>query len=123
SGDGARGPPGGMNFSRQFLALLRLSLSGITARAGAVLTIIIGVTCAVAVLVSMLAMGSGARREVLAGVRDDRVVVVSHGASGIQSSIPRDEAETVRDLPGIKRGSDGKPVVDFPTIVIIEARP
>jgi len=111
-----------MTFSRQFLALLRMSLSGVTQRPGAVLTIVIGVTCAVAVLVSMLAMGSGARRQVLAGVREDRVVVNSHGASGIQSSIPRDEAETVRDLPGIKRGSDGKPVVDFQTIVIIEAR-
>jgi putative ABC transport system permease protein len=111
-----------MNFLRQFAALLRMSLSGVGQRLGSVLTIIIGVTCAVAVLVSMLAMGSGARRQVLAGVREDRVVVNSHGASGIQSSIPRDEAETVRDLPGIKKDSNGKPVVDFQSIVIIEAR-
>jgi len=111
-----------MNFLRQFVALLRLSLSGVTQRPGSVLTIIIGVTSAVAVLVSMLSMGSGARRQVLAGVREDRVVVNSHGASGIQSSIPRDEADTVRDLPGIKQGSDGKPIVDFQSIVIIEAR-
>jgi putative ABC transport system permease protein len=111
-----------MSFPRQFLALLRMSLAAVTQRPGSVLTIIIGVTCAVAVLVSMLAMGSGARRQVLAGVREDRVVVNSHGASGILSSIPRDEAETVRGLPGIKRGSDGKPVVDFQAIVIIEAR-
>jgi putative ABC transport system permease protein len=111
-----------MNFTRQFLALLRLSLSGITERAGAVLTIIIGVTCAVGVLVSMLAMGSGARRQALAGVSEDRVVVVSHGASGIQSNIPRDEADTVRDLPGIKKGRDGKPLVDFQSVVLIEAR-
>jgi putative ABC transport system permease protein len=110
-----------MNFSRQFIALLNMSLSGVTQRLGSVLTIIIGVTCAVAVLVSMLAMGSGARRQVLAGVREDRVVVNSHGASGIQSSIPRDAADTVRDLPGIKKGADGKPVVDFQSIVIIEA--
>ena len=111
-----------MNFIRQFVALLRLSLSGLAQRAGAVLTIIIGVTCAVGVLVAMLAMGSGARRQVLAGVREDRVVVNSHGARGIQSSIPRDEADTVRDLPGIKRGSDGKPIVEFESVVPIEAR-
>jgi putative ABC transport system permease protein len=111
-----------MSFPRQFLALLRMSLAAVTQRPSSVLTIIIGVTCAVAVLVSMLAMGSGARRQVLAGVREDRVVVNSHGASGILSSIPRDEAETVRGLPGIKRGSDGKPVVDFQAIVVIEAR-
>jgi len=111
-----------MNFIRQFVALLRLSLSSLTSRAGAVLTIIIGVTCAVGVLVSMLAMGSGARRQVLAGVREDRVVVNSHGARGIQSSIPRDAADTVRDLPGIKKGSDGKPIVEFESVVPIEAR-
>ena len=110
-----------MSFSRQFLALLRMSLSGVRQRLGSVLTIIIGVTCAVAVLVSMLAMGSGARRQALAGVREDHVVVNSHGARGLQSSIPRDQAETVRDLPGIKKDSEGKPVVDFQSIVIIEA--
>jgi putative ABC transport system permease protein len=111
-----------MNFFRQFSALLRMSLSGIGQRLGSVLTIIIGVSCAVAVLVSMLAMGSGARRQALAGVHEDRVVVNSHGGSGIQSSIPRNEADTVRDLPGIKKDADGKPVVDFQSIVIIEAR-
>jgi putative ABC transport system permease protein len=110
-----------MNFTRQFLALLRMSLSGTAQRLGSVLTIIIGVTCAVSVLVSMLAMGSGARRQALAGVREDRVVVNSHGASGIQSSIPRDEADTVRDLPGIKKGGDGKPLVEFQSLVLIEA--
>ena len=111
-----------MNFFRQFTALLSMSLSGVRQRVGSVLTIIIGVTSAVAVLVSMLAMGSGARRQVLAGVREDRVVVNTHGASGIQSTIPRDQADAVRDLPGIKKGADGKPVVDFQSIVIIEAR-
>jgi putative ABC transport system permease protein len=111
-----------MNFLRQFFALLRMSLSGVTQRPSSLLTIVIGVTCAVAVLVSMLSMGSGARRQVLAGVREDRVVVTSHGASGLLSSIPRDAAETVRGLPGIRRGSDGKPEVDFQYIVVIEAR-
>jgi len=110
-----------MSFTRQYLALLRMSLAGATQRLGSVVTIIIGVTCAVAVLVSMLAMGSGARRQVLAGVHEDRVVLNSRGASGIQSSIPRDAADTVRDLPGIKRGSDGKPLVEFQSIVPIEA--
>jgi putative ABC transport system permease protein len=111
-----------MNFIRQFVALLRMSLAGTTQRLGSVLTIGIGVTCAVAVLVSMLAMGSGARRQVLAGVHEDRVVVNSRGASGIQSSIPRDQADTVRDLPGIRKDKDGKPMVEFQSVVPIEAR-
>jgi len=111
-----------MNFIRQFVALLRMSLAGTRQRLGSVLTIIIGVGCAVGVLVSMLAMGSGARRQVLAGAHEDRVVVNSLGASGIQSSIPRNEADTVRDLPGIRKGKDGKPMVEFQSVVPIEAR-
>src|SRR4029077_256203 len=91
-------------------------------RMGSVLTILIGVTCAVGVLVSMLAMGSGARRQALGNVRDDRVVITSLGARGIQSSIPRDEADTIRNLPGLRIGSDGKPMVVLQYIVPIEGR-
>jgi putative ABC transport system permease protein len=111
-----------MSFARQFVALLGLSLAGIPQRIGSVLTIVIGVTCAVGVLVAMLAMSSGAHRQALGNVRDDRVVLTSLGARGIQSSIPRDEADTVRSLPGFKTGSDGKPMLVFQSIVPIEGR-
>jgi len=111
-----------MSFARQFAALLAMSLSGFAQRIGSVLTIIIGVTCAVAVLVSMLSMGTGARGEALVNARDDRVVLSSLGARGIFSSIPRDEADTVLNLPGIKKGSDAKPLVVFSAVVLIEAR-
>ena len=87
------------------------------------LTITIGVTCAVAVLVSMLAMGTGARRQAMGDVRDDRVVVNSHGARGIESSIPRDEADTVADLPGIRKRQRRQAASSmFQTVVPIEAR-
>ncbi len=111
-----------MTFARQFVALLLMSLSGLTRRVGSVLTITIGVTCAVGVLISMLSMGTGARRQALGNVRDDRVVLNSLGARGIQSSVPRDQADTIRDLPGIRKGSDGKPIVEFQTMVLLEGR-
>ena len=111
-----------MSFARQFVALLAVSLAGASQRMGSVLTILIGVTCAVGVLVSMLAMGSGARRQALGNVRDDRVVITSLGARGIQSSIPRDEADTIRNLPGLRIGSDGKPMVVLQYVVPIEGR-
>jgi putative ABC transport system permease protein len=111
-----------MNFLRQSLALLRLNLEGLTARAGSVLTILIGVTCTVGVLVSMLAMGTGAHRQALGNVRDDTATVSSRGAGGLNSSVPRDEATTVADLPGIARGSDGRPLVGYTSVVIIEGR-
>jgi putative ABC transport system permease protein len=111
-----------VSFVRQSVALLRLDLEGLPARAGSVLTILIGVTCTVAVLVSMLAMGVGAHRQAISTVRDDVATVTSRGARGLESSIPRDEASAVADRPEIARGSDGKPLVDFQSLVIMEGR-
>jgi len=111
-----------MNFARQFLALLRMNVEGETARLGSVLTIIIGVTCTVAVLVSMLAMGTGAHRQAVGDAHDDEVVIHSHGAQIVQSDITRDEAVTVRDLPGIARDADGRPQVDTLVLTPIEGR-
>lgn len=107
---------------KQFFGLLVVNLAGIWQRLGAALTIVIGVTCAVAVLVSMLAMGTGARREELGTARDDRVVFKSTGAQGFFSSISRDEAATARELPGIRRDAAGKPIVSFSAALPIEAQ-
>jgi putative ABC transport system permease protein len=111
-----------MNFIRQFSGLLRVNLAGATQRLGSVLTIIIGVTCAVGVLVSMLAMEAGARREEMGGVRADRVILRSLGTRSIDGSVPREEATTILDLPGIKKGSNGEPIVVFQTMVPMEGR-
>jgi putative ABC transport system permease protein len=109
-----------MNFLRQSAALLRLNLEGLSARGGSVLTILIGVTCTVGVLVSMLAMGTGAHRQAVGYVRDDTAVVTSRGSNGLDSSVSRDEAAAVADAPGIASGSDGKPLVGHNAIVVIE---
>lgn len=52
-----------MNLTRQFSALLSMNLRAAPQRLGLVFTIVIGVACAVGVLVSMLAMGAGSSRE------------------------------------------------------------
>ena len=110
-----------MNFVRQFFGVLQVDLSGAAQRVGSVLTIIIGVTCAVGVLVSMLAMGIGMQRQATENVRSDRVILSSTGARDIQSSIPRDEAVSARDLPGIKKDAKGAPIVIFTSLIPIEA--
>ena len=109
-----------MNFLRQSAALLRLNLGGLAARSGSALTILIGVTCTVGVLVSMLAMGTGAHRQALGAVRDDIAIVSSRGSGDLDSSVTRDEATAVADLPAIAIGSDGKPLISYESIVIIE---
>jgi putative ABC transport system permease protein len=109
-----------MNFVRQLLALLRMNLGGIAARSGSVLTIMVGVTCTVGVLVSMLAMGTGAHRQALGNARDDIAIISSRGSNGLDSSVPRDEATTIADLPGIAVGTDGKPLIADISVVVME---
>jgi putative ABC transport system permease protein len=111
-----------MNFTRQFVALLLMNLSGIAQRAAPVLTIVIGVTCAVGVLVSMLAMGSGARRQEMGDVRADRVILSTTGGRVWQSNIGRDEAAATLELPGILKGAQGEPIVVLESEVPIEGR-
>jgi putative ABC transport system permease protein len=111
-----------MNFARQLLAILLVNLSGVTQRIASVLTIIIGVTCAVGVLVSMLAMGSGARRQEMGEGGADRAVLVTSDARYGQSDISRNEAVAILGLPGIRRGGQGEPIVVFESMVFIEGR-
>ena len=111
-----------MKFVRQSLAMLLVNLSGVRERMASVLTIVIGVTCAVGVLVSMLAMGTGARRQEMGNVRADRVVLMTSGARVFQSDISREEAATVIELPGIMRGAGGEPIVVAETEVPVEGR-
>jgi len=111
-----------MNLIRQFFGILRVSLSGITQRIASTLTIVIGIACAVGVLVSMLAMGTGARRQELGDVRDDRVVLSTLGERSGQSNISREEAAAVLGLPGILKNANGAPIVVFESVVFVEAR-
>jgi putative ABC transport system permease protein len=112
-----------MKFTRQFLALLRMNLAATHQRLGLVLTIVIGVACAVGVLVSMLAMGVGARREAMANVRSDRVILLSAGATGaFQSSIQKDLLPLIYDLPGIRRNAEGRPMAAAQALLYTQAR-
>ena len=111
-----------MTFIKPLLALLRMNLSNVPERLGPVLTIVLGVTCAVGVLVSMLAMGVGARRQAMGDINDNRVVLMSVGAQGpMQSDIPKDEAVLIRDLPGIRRGANQEPNAVSTALIIMGA--
>jgi putative ABC transport system permease protein len=112
-----------MNLAKQFWALLCVNLAGIPARFGLVCTIVIGVACAVGVLVSMLAMGVGARQEAMGNVSPNRATLTSIDApSPAQSNIAQDAATLIRGLPGIRRNARGEPIVVFQATVFIQAR-
>lgn len=112
-----------MGFLRQLKALLGMSLLGVLQRLGLVCTTVIGVTCAVGVLVSMLAMGVGARREALGNVRPDRVILLSQSAMGpSDSDIPKSMATLIPELPGIRHDAKGNPIALPEAQVFIRAR-
>jgi len=112
-----------MSFAKQFWALLRMNLAGIPARLGLVCTIVVGVTCAVGVLVSMLALGVGARREAMGNASPNRAILTSVDApSPMQSSIGKDTVPQILNLPGIRRNAQGKPIVVFQVTVFVQAR-
>lgn len=111
-----------MKFLRQFFAILRVNLAGVPQRLGSVLTIIVGVTCAVGVLVSMLAMGTGAREQELGNARADHVILTTPGTRPGQGSIAKEEAAVVLGLPGVRKDMNGDPIVVFESWVPIEGR-
>jgi putative ABC transport system permease protein len=112
-----------MKFTRQFSALLRMNLAAVPQRLGLVLTIVIGVACAVGVLVSMLAMGVGSRREAMGNVRSDRIILMRTGALGaLQSSIEKDLLSLIYDLPGIRRSAAGRPMAAAQVLLFTQAR-
>ena len=102
--------------------MIAISLSSLPQRVGPILTIIVGVTCAVGALVSMLAMGAGARRQEMADVRDDRVIITGLDAQGAMSAIPLNEAAVVGDLPQIRRDAAGRPIVVMESISLLYGR-
>jgi putative ABC transport system permease protein len=112
-----------MNLVKQFWALLRVNLAGLPARLGLACTIVIGVACAVGVLVAMLAMGVGARQEAMGNVSPNRAILTSVDApSPAQSNIAQDAAAIIRGLPGIRRNPAGKPIVVFQVTTFVQAR-
>lgn len=111
-----------MTFLRELLAILLMNLSGVPQRLGSALTIVVGVTCAVGVLVSMLAMGTGAREQQGASVRPDRVVLTTRGAGPGQGSITKQEAAVIPGLPGVRTDAKGDPIVVLQSMVFIEGR-
>jgi len=111
-----------MKFLRELLAILLVSLSGVTQRIGSALTILVGVTCAVGTLVSMLAMGTGAREQQVANVHPDRVILTTTGTQQGQGNITRQEAAVILGLPGVRKDAKGDPIVLFQSMVPIEGR-
>jgi putative ABC transport system permease protein len=105
---------------KQIASVTLMNFRSVPQRLGASSVIVIGIAGVVGVLVSILAMVAGLSQMMGSTVRADRAIVVSTGANfETLSNIPRDAVETVADAPGVKHGTDGKPLISAEALAIV----
>ncbi len=106
---------------KQIVSVTAMNLGSLPQRLGASLVTVIGVGCVVAVMVSLLAINAGLTQTATQGGGPDRVIILSAGATAAyMGSISREEAAIIADAPGLKKGSDGKPLVDPQATIVVE---
>jgi putative ABC transport system permease protein len=106
---------------KQIFSVTAMNLSSLPLRLGASLVTVIGIGCVVGVMVSLLAINAGLDQTANKGSRPDEAIVLSAGATAAyMGSISRQEAAIVADAPGIKKGPDGKPLVDPEATIVVE---
>ncbi|MGV8940594.1 MAG: ABC transporter permease [Lysobacter sp.] len=97
---------------RQTLAVAGIGITGLPHRWGASMVIVVGIAGVVAVLVAMLAMGEGFQATLNQTGSDDAAIILRGGSQAETNSIiSRDQVPLISALPGISRGSDGRPLV------------
>jgi len=96
---------------RLALAATGIGIAGLPQRWGASLVIVVGIAGVVAVLVAMLAMGEGFKATLDSTGSDGTAILLRAGSQAETNSvIVRDQVPLVSALPGIAKGSDGKPL-------------
>jgi putative ABC transport system permease protein len=105
----------------QILAITGLNLRSVPHRWGPSLVIIIGLAGVVAVFTALLAMAQGFSTTLRDSGRADNAIVLRGGSDvELNSGIGLDEVTLVKLGPGIRRGSDGKPLAAGEMMVITE---
>jgi putative ABC transport system permease protein len=107
---------------KQISAITRMNLRSIPLRPGTSSVVVIGIAGVVGVLVSMLAMVTGLSQTMTSTGRLDRAIVMGTGSSfEILSNLSRETTQTILDAPGIRRGTDARPVVSIEALAIVRS--
>lgn len=106
----------------QITAITGLNIKSIPERWGPSLVIVIGLAGVVAVFTALLAMADGFSATLKASGRNDVAMIVRGGSSDseLNSAFDRDSGVLVTQLPGIRPGTDGKPIAAMEMVVIAE---
>ncbi|MBW8850415.1 MAG: ABC transporter permease [Xanthomonadales bacterium] len=105
----------------QIFAITGVNLKSIPERWGPSLVIVIGLAGVVAVFTALLAMSEGFSSTLAAtGSRDIALVMRGGSEVEVNSALGRDEVDLIKLAPGIRKGSDGKPLASGEVLVIGE---
>ncbi len=97
---------------RAVLAIIVMNLSALRTRVGASAIVVLSILALAGISTAMLSISAGYAKSQEHMKSPDRAMVLSVGAMNeTQSSIPREVALRIGDLPGVKHGSDGKPIM------------
>ena len=105
----------------QIFAITGLNLRSIPSRWGPSLVIVIGLAGVVAVFTALLAMAQGFQATLQDAGRTDNAIVLRGGSGAeLNSGFGGDSADLIKLGPGIRKGSDGRPLAAGEIIVITE---
>ncbi len=105
----------------QIFAITGVNLKSIPERWGPSLVIVIGLAGVVAVFTALLAMSEGFSSTLAAtGSRDIALVMRGGSEVEVNSGLGREEVDLIKLAPGIRKGSDGKPLASGEVLVIGE---
>lgn len=106
---------------KQTIAMTTLGLRSVPERWGPSLVIVVGLAGVVAVFTALLAMAEGFRSTLEATGRQDVALVLRGGSSAeLNSGLARDQADIVRQVPGVLADPDGRPLASAEMVVIAE---
>lgn len=105
---------------KQIVAVTSMNLRSLPQRLGTAWVIVIGIAVTVAVMVSVLAMAAGFQRTLKGTARADRAIVLRAGSQAeLESTIDRQNAQTIMDAPGVRKDDAGRPIASAEAVVIV----
>jgi putative ABC transport system permease protein len=105
----------------QTIAITGINVRSIPERWAPSLVIVIGLAGVVAVFTALLAMSTGFASTLKAAGRTDVAIIMRGGSdSEINSGLGRDDADIIKQAPGIRAGADGKPIGSAEMMIIAE---
>jgi putative ABC transport system permease protein len=109
-----------MRALRQTGFIIAMGLRSLPSRLGSSLVVITGTAGAMAVLLSVLAVGTGLGRAMQNAGRDDRAVVLRGGSSSeLASTISVETAARIADAPGVRRDAGGAAMVSPEVMALV----